>query len=256
MDYVQGVNRDQMMMFSLDQLVEGSSFVRIIDAYVDQLDLAQLGFSNVKLNAEGRPPYKPSDLLKLYLFGYYHRLRSGRALERACICNIEVLWLLKQVRPSYRTINLFRKSNAVSLQKMFSSFVSTLKKMSLVEGGTIAIDSFKIRAQNAKGKHFNERKVKWHLSYIENKEKEYLDALEQSEEEEKQVLNEKLEKKQKQREFYQKIEKKVAASESGQIYLTDPDAKMTKFRGNNIDVGYNVQACSDAQHNLLVGLDI
>jgi transposase len=149
MNYVEGCDRHQMMMMTWDQMVHEQSFARIIDAFADALDLSGLGFANAKLNPEGRPPFKPADLLKLYLYGYHQNIRSCRKLENACQVNIEVIWLMKGMQPHYKTIANFRKDNAKALRQVFRQFVAILKDWKLVSGKHIAVDSFKIRAQNS-----------------------------------------------------------------------------------------------------------
>ena len=144
--------------------------------FVDVLPMNELGFEDV-LNSEGRPPYRSSDLLKLYLYGYKNKLRSSRQLEHACKVNLEVIWLLKGLRPSARKIAYFRKENAKAFKMAFRYFVVLLKDWELIEGETIAIDSFKIRAQNALKNNFNQNKIDRHIDYIDNKILEYQQQL-------------------------------------------------------------------------------
>lgn len=246
-----------MMMISLDQMVDKESFARVIDAYVDGLvDVSALGFKNAQLNKEGRPPFHPNDMIKLFLFGYFLKVRSGRELEKACQSNIEMRWLLKGLVPVYRTINKFRKNNKEALGKLFREFVGWLSDNSLVEGKCIAIDSTKVRAQNAKQKTYNAKKIKEQTARSEAKIAEYERALEKSEnEEERDLLAEKIENKKQRRALLDRIKKKVDESESGQVSLTDPDARMVRMRGQSVEVGYNIQAASDSKHNLLVAVD-
>jgi len=169
MDHVEGQERDQMFVSSLNQLVESEAFVRIIDAFVDSLDLDSFGFNYVRLKSQGRPPYHPADLMKLYLYGYQHGIRSCRKLEHATKVNVEVMWLLRGRRPHYKTIANFRKDNSKAFRAVFRFFVSVLKDWDLVDGRDIAVDSFKIRAQNSLKNNYNEKKVNRHLDYIDQK---------------------------------------------------------------------------------------
>jgi len=173
MDHIQGIDRDQIQMLSLNQLVEKNSIARIIDAFVEMLDLSQFDFTYYKLNKEGRPPYHPSTMMKLYLYGYQNSIRSSRKLEKACKTNIEVMWLIHQQRPHYKTIANFRKDNSKAFKGVFRYFVALLKDWQLIEGKTIAIDSFKTRAQNSLKNNFNARKIKRHIDYIDAKIAEY-----------------------------------------------------------------------------------
>ncbi len=149
---------------------------KLTDLFVDILPLDDLGFNRV-LASEGRPPFHPSDLLKLYLYGYKNSIRSSRKLEQACFVNIEVIWLLKGLQTSARKIAYFRKNNASAFKKAFRFFVSLLKEWNFISGETIAIDSFKIRAQNALKNNFNQKKIDRHIDYIDNKIAEYQKAL-------------------------------------------------------------------------------
>jgi len=166
MNYIQGQNRNQIQMFSLEQLVSKDSFVRIIDEFIDSLDLSKFDFKNYNLNKQGRPPYYPSDLLKLYLFGYQSGIRSCRRLAKACKSNIEVIWLVKNIQPHYKTIANFRSENKAEFRKVFRLFVSILQDWGLIDCETIAIDSFKVRAQNSMQNNYNQVKINRHKKYI------------------------------------------------------------------------------------------
>ena len=249
MEHIQGQDRDQIRMISLNDMVAPESMVRIIDAFVDMLSMEDFGFSYFKLNKEGRPPYHPSILMKLYLYGYQNSIRSSRKLEKACKTNIEVMWLIYGQRPHYKTIANFRKDNSKAFKQVFRYFVGLLKDWKLIDGQTIAIDSFKTRAQNSLKNNFNERKVKRHLAYIDSKIAEYemkLDADFDQEIEDK-LANNKVKKKD-----YQKLQSRLKESGDGQISTTDPDSRAVVFQRNSVKVGYNVQAASDSKHKLLI----
>ena len=144
MNYIVGENRNQIQMIALEQLFAPDSRARVIDLFVDILPIDELGFKHVKLQSEGRPPYNPVTLLKLYLYGYKHSIRSSRKLEHSCKVNVELWWLLGGLIPSFRTIAYYSKNNAEAFRKVFRQFVLMLKDMGLIEGETIGIDSFKI----------------------------------------------------------------------------------------------------------------
>jgi len=136
-------------MFSLESAIASDAFVRVVDAFVDVIDLKSFGFAHVECEEEGRPPYPPSALLKLYLYGYRHGIRTTRKLEREAQTNFEAMWLLSGLRTKYKTISDFRKNHAKAFREVFRRFVCLLKEWDLIEGGTVAIDSFNIRGSNS-----------------------------------------------------------------------------------------------------------
>lgn len=256
MNHKQGSDRNQMFMFSLDSAIASDSFVRIVDAFVDTVDFKSFGFAHVECQEEGRPPYHPSVLLKLYLYGYHHGIRTTRKLERESQTNIECMWLLTGLRPKYKTIADFRKNHSKAFREVFRRFVCLLKEWDLIEGETIAIDSFKIRGNNSLKNNFNEKKLKRHLEYIDLQISEYermLDACDK--EEEKKELKKKLEERKQKQSKYEQVQKDLEASGEDQISLTDPDSRSVILHKNIINVGYNIQASSDAKHKLLIEYD-
>jgi transposase len=173
MQHKQEEDRNQMFMFSLESIIASDSFVRVVDAFVDAIDLKSFGFAHVECKEEGRPPYPPAALLKLYLYGYRHGIRTTRKLEREAHTNLEAMWLLSGLKPKYKTIADFRRVHSKAFREVFRRFVCLLKEWNLIEGETVAIDSFKIRANNSLKNNFNESKLKRHLDYIENQIREY-----------------------------------------------------------------------------------
>ncbi len=255
MDYIQGFDRDQLVMMDFESAVGPDSWARIVDIFVGILPMGELGFKDV-LNSEGRPPYRSGDMLKLYLYGYKNKLRSSRQLEHACKVNLEVIWLLKGLRPSARKIAYFRKQNPNAFKAAFRYFVVLLKDWELIEGETIAIDSFKIRAQNALKNNFNQKKIDRHIEYIDNKILEYQNQLnEQDGVFEPQEIQDKISCQKSKKAKYRSIEKQLQQSGERQISLTDPDAKSVVLHRNIINVGYNIQAGCDAKHKLFVNND-
>ena len=255
MDFIQGFDRNQLLMMDFESVVGQNSWARVVDLFVDILPMNELGFIDV-LRQEGRPPYRSADLLKLYLYGYKNQLRSSRKLEHAAQVNMEVIWLLKGLNPSARKIAYFRKNNAKAFKQAFRYFVCLLKDWELIEGKTIAIDSFKIRAQNALKNNFNQKKIDRHLAYIDSKIEEYQNVLDQQDDElmAKQV-EQKINYQQSKKETYKHIEKQLNDSGQSQISLTDPDARSVVLHRNIINVGYCVQAGCDEKHKLFVNND-
>ena len=255
MEFITGFNRDQLVMMDFESCVGQDSWARTVDMFVDILPMEELGFRDV-LNSEGRPPYHSTDMLRLYLYGYKNKLRSSRQMEHACKVNLEVIWLLKGLRPSARKIAYFRKDNAAAFKQAFRYFVVLLKEWELIEGTTIAIDSFKIRAQNAQKNNFNQKKIDRHITYIDDKIKAYQDQLDQGDGNvDGQEIETKIAYQKSKKDKYRNIEKRLQESGESQISLTDPDARSVILHRNIINVGYNVQAGCDAKHKLFVNND-
>jgi len=255
MDFINGFDRNQLLMMDFESIVNQDSWARVVDLFVEILPLKDLGFKDM-LRQEGRPPYRSSDLLKLYIYGYKNQLRTSRKLEQACKVNIEVIWLLKGLSPSARKIAYFRKNNAIAFKQAFRYFVCLLKEWELIEGKTIAIDSFKIRAQNALKNNFNQKKIDRHIEYIDNKIEEYQKELDKHDTELfKKKIEQKIAYQQSKKERYKHIEKQLNNSGQSQISLTDPDARSVVLHRNIVNVGYCIQAGCDNKHKLFVNND-
>jgi len=257
MDFIKGFDRNQLIMMDFEANVDHDSWARIVDWFVDALPMSELGFNDV-LQSEGRPPYKASDLLKLFMYGYKKDLRTSRKLEAACKVNIEVIWLLKGLQPSARKIAYFRKNNPKAFKQSFRYDVMMAKKMNLISGETIAIDSFKIRAQNSLKNNFNQNKIDRHLEYIDGKIAEYekqLDVDDDREDDHKEELEDKIKWQKEKKEYYKSIEKELQDSGETQISKTDPDAKSVILHRNIVNVGYNIQAGCDGKHKLFINND-
>jgi len=256
MDHMQGSDRNQMFIFCLESAIPNNSFVRVVDAFVDAIDLKSFGFSHVEHLEEGRPPYHPSILLKLYLYGYRYGIRTTRKLEREAQTNIEAMWLLSGLHPRYKTIADFRKNHSKAFREVFRRFVCLLKEWNLIEGETVAIDSFKIRGSNSLKNNFNDKKLKHHLAYIDAQIIEYealLDAADKLED--KNELLEKIQERKEKRDKYNQVKQDLEASGEEQISLTDPDSRAVILQRNIVNVGYNIQASSDSKHKFLVEYD-
>ena len=251
MQYIKGTDRTQAVLFpqSLDEIIEPDNEVRIVDLFVESIDLAQFSF-HVKSSTEGRPPYHPKHLLKLYVYGYLNSVRSSRALEKECKRNIELMWLLHQLVPDHNTISNFRKDNEKAIRKVFRHTVSIAKQFDLIGGRLIAGDSTKLRAQNSKKNNFNENKIIQHLQYIEKRLDEYNQALEQADEENKKIISEQIEKQNERKQKYLDLSRQLNESEETQVSTSDPDSRQMIIRNSITEVAYNVQTTVDAK-NLL-----
>ena len=249
----QEISRNQLTMIALEEMVSKDSYVRLVDAFVDALPLGELGFKHTTTASEGRPPYHPSTLLKLYMYGYRHGIRSSAKLHQACLINVELWWLLKGLKPSPRTILYFRAENAAAFKKAFQYFVLILKEWKLIDGETIAIDSFKIRAQNSLKNNFNQKKVDRHIEYIDGKIAEYEAQLNEAENIESIAdLQDKIAHKKEKRVNYKAVEKQLKETGESQISTIDADAKAVVLHRNIVNVGYNVQAGCDSKYKLFV----
>ncbi|MDP3058790.1 MAG: IS1182 family transposase [bacterium] len=245
-----------MFMLSFEGFVDKESFVRVADAFVDAIDMKSFGFTNAGYKEEGRPAFHPAALMKLYLYGYRHGIRSSRKLQREAQTNLEAMWLLKGLHPHYKTIANFRKDNSKAFREVFRKFVLLLRDWELIEGNTVAIDSFKIRASNSLKNNFNDKKLQRHIQYIDEQIEQYqaqLDACDRQEDKEK--LEQKLQEREQQKQQYQEIQQELEASGEQQISLTDADARAVVLHRNIVNVGYNVQAVSDEKHKLMVAFD-
>jgi transposase len=263
MQFIAGYNRNQTTFGTLDEQVEADNPVRLMDAFVDKIDLAKIGFSKVVHKHEGRPPYQPGTLLKLYLYGYLNKIRSSRKLERECCRNIELQWLLQHLRPNYHTIADFRKQHPASLQAMFRLYVQFLGDVGLLGKTTIGIDGSKFRAVNSKKNNYNQNKIDKHRQFIEDKTARYLQELDvldkqesYSKADELQVKKEKITQglaKLKERTIkYDTLQKQLDATYDRQVSTTDADSRSIIIVKNIVEVAYNVQNAVDDKHNLIV----
>lgn len=251
MKYIKGQNRSQTYLFpvSLDDAVDADNEVRLIDVFVDHLSLEEFGF-HVDHGENGRPAYHPSDLLKLFVYGYMNKLRSSRDLEKECKRNIEVMWLLRNLHPDHNTIANFRRDNPKAIKKVFRETVKIAEYFNLIGGTLIAGDSTKFWAQNSKKNNFNQKKIDRHLAYIENKLQEYNEALAKSDGDDRGEIEGEIEKQERRAAEYREIETQLKESGESQISTSDPDSRQLITRNNITEVGYNLQTTVDAKHNL------
>lgn len=256
MQHIQGISRNQLYLSSLEDKITPDNPVRFIDAFVGCIDLQKIGFTPVILKTEGRPSFNNQVFLKMYLYGYLNGIRSSRKLEKECIRNIEMQWLLEGICPNYHSVSDFRKDNPKALKQLFKLFVSFLKDVDLVAGETIAIDGTKSRAHNSKKANFNQKKIDKHLAYIEARTQEYLDELEKNDTKEnlEKITNiqQKIERLQQNKIKYEVLEEALKTSGEPQISTTDADSRALLVQGQVVEVSYNMQAAVDDKHNLVV----
>jgi transposase len=264
MDYVTGTDRGEALLFpeAFDDYLTPDNPVRFIDAFVEQLDVSRLGFKHAQLNDTGRPPYHPGDLLRLYLYGYLNRLRSSRQLERECVRNLELIWLLRKLRPDFKTIADFRKDNSQAIKAVGREFSLLCRKLELFGGELVAVDSTKIKAQNSKRRNYSPTKLQELLAELDHKLARYLQELDQSDAAEAQSepvgvseLKEKIAQLQARKTEYQELSVKLEESGQRQVSLTDPDSR-TMSMGHGSMVSYNVQAVVDAKHSLILDTEV
>jgi len=255
MEYLQGKDRTQLTLYStcLDDMVPQDNTVRLIDLFVNSLDMDNMGFES--LSIQGRPPYNPTDLLKLYIYGYMNRMRSSRQLEKECQRNLEVIWLLKNLKPDHNTIARFRKTNHKAIRKVFRYSVEIAKNFNLIGGELIAGDSTKLRAQNSKKNNYNKKKVQRHLEYIDKKLKEHNQALSQADGDKKEDIEKEIHHRKEQRKKYESIAQQLKedkSSENPQLSTSDPDSRHQIVRGTITEVCYTAQTTVDAKHKLFI----
>ena len=249
MKFIQGQNRTQINLFpvSLDQSIETGNEVRIIDLFVESLKLKDYGF-RIDFPENGRPAYHPSDLLKLFIYGYLNKLRSSRDLEKECGRNIEVMWLINCLRPDHNTISNFRRDNPKAIKKVFRVTVQIAKHFDLIGGKLVAGDSTKLRAQNSKKNNYNQAKIDRHVAYIDNKLEEYTRALAENDGDNKQMIIDEITKQQKRKEQYKEIEKELNETGEPQVSTSDSESRQIMVRNNITEVAYSVQTTVDEKN--------
>jgi transposase len=261
--FVEGMDRGQTTLFPecLEDWIDRDNPVRVIDAFVDKLDLSGLGFDGVAPEATGRPSYHPAVLLKLYIYGYLNRIQSSRRLEREALHNVEVMWLTGRLVPDHKTIADFRRDNGGAIKQVCVRFIELCRLMGLLRTASVAIDGSKFKAVNTRDKNFTRGKVERRRAQLEKSVARYLAQLDTADLQEpseeliaKTVhLKEKLAKLAGEMQRLAAMEKLMLASPDQQISLTDPDSRSmaTSGRGSGV-VGYNVQVAVDTKHHLIV----
>jgi transposase len=266
MGFVQGVHRDQLVMFPelLDDYIGDDNPVRFIGAFVDSLDLQELGFERAVPKKTGRPPYHPGDLLKLYVYGYLNRIRSSRRLESEARRNVEVMWLLRKLAPDFKTIADFRRDNGQAIRAVYGEFTVLCRGLGLYGGELVAIDGSKFKAVNSRDRNYTERKVARLKQRAEAKIERYLQELDENDAQETdsekptaEELQEKIEWLKGRRQVYNELQEEMDESGESQISLTDPDARSMRLgESRGTQVSYNVQISVDAKHKMIVDHEV
>jgi transposase len=264
MGYRAGVDREQQMLLpeTLDGYVSADNPVRFIDAFVAKLDMAELGFERAVPAKEGTPGFDPRDLLQLFIYGYLNKTRSSRRLERETHRNLEVIWLMRQLRPDHKTIAEFRRKHPKPLKEVGRKFVLFCRELDLFAAQLVFVDGAKLRAVNSKDRNFTVPKLKILLARIDAHIEEYLSALQaQDAAEEGQPgatdpqLQEKLKAFEERKQEYEGYLKQLQESGQSQLSLTDPESRLMKLHGDK-KVCFNAQIAVDAQHHLIVAADV
>ena len=258
--FIEGEDRNQSTLFPecLDDYIAEDNPVRVIDVFVDELDLAQLGFERIEPKVTGRPAYHPSMLLKLYIYAYLNRVQSSRRIEREAQRNVELMWLTERLSPDHKTISDFRKDNKKGVHGVCREFVVLCRRLNLFTRALVVIDGSKFKAVNNRDRNFTRAQMKRRLAQVEASLDRYFEQLDQSDREESSIadiktvnLEDKIATLKEEMARLSALEVQMQAAPDKQISLTDPDARAMKSRGNGI-VGYNVQTAVEAEHHLIV----
>jgi transposase len=248
----------------LDDYVTADNAVRVVDVFIDELDLAALGFAGVVPEVTGRPSYHPSTLLKIYLYGYLNQVQSSRRLEREAQRNIEVMWLTGKLAPDFKTIADFRRDNGEAIRAVCRQFVLLCRSIGLIGGATVAVDGSRFKAVNTRDKNYTPGAIRLRKDQVDASIARYLGMLDTADRQEDRVaelrvarLSERLEALRRQMRQLQAMEQAVADAPDHQVSLTDPDARAMATNGKGTGmVGYNVQTVVDAKHHLIIAHEV
>ena len=259
MAHITGEDRSQLLLLpdAVDDYVGPDNPVRFIDAFVDGLDLEAAGFHRVQPSDKGRPGYDPADLLKLYIYGYLNRIRSSRRLEVETHRNLELIWLLRQLKPDFKTIADFRRDNRGAFRAVFRQFVRLCRGLDLYGRELIAVDGTRIKAVNNRNRNFTRAKLKTHLQRIDERLDRYLDEMNKADADDAggrvdsvAHLQDKIASLRKKKEALERHRQTLDDTGEAQLSLTDPDSR-SMHSGTRVGVGYNVQIAVDTKHNLI-----
>lgn len=264
--FIQGEHRSQAILLPecLDDYITDINPVRVVDVFVDELNLGQLGFDGVNPAMTGRPSYHPSVLLKIYIYGYLNRIQSSRRLEREAQRNIELMWLTNRLAPDFKTIANFRLDNGKAIRQVCKQFIELCRRMHLFTEAVVAVDGSKFKAVNSRDKCFTQAKIKFRLKQVEAHINQYLKDLDQTDQHESHQptiktvrLTERLAELKEQMQALQTIETQSQTTPDKQVVLTDPDARfMATSKSGSGMVAYNVQTAVDTQHHLIVAHEV
>ena len=264
--FIEGQDRHQVTLLpeSLDEFIAEDNAVRVVDAFVDELDLAALGFAGTTPAATGRPSYSPAVLLKIYIYGYLNRVQSSRRLERECQRNVELMWLTGRLTPDFKTIADFRRDNGTGIRGVCRRFVELCSHMKLFSEAAVAVDGSKFKAVNSRDRNFTPAKVTARKKQIEESIERYLDVLDKADRHQPgeflaktDRIKDKVKTLREQMRRMNQTEKQLAQQAEPQISLTDPDSRsmMWQAKGTGV-VGYNVQVAVDTKHHLIVAHEV
>ena len=264
--FVEGEDRRQSLLLPdlLDDYVTEDNPVRVVDVFIEELDLGALGFEGVQPASTGRPAYHPSTLLKIYLYGYLNRVQSSRRLEREAQRNIELMWLTGRLAPDFKTIANFRRDNGPAIRAVCAQFVVLCRQLKLFTRAVVAIDGSKFKAVNNRDKNFTVAKVAKRIEQVDASIARYLAALDRADREDNDIaeakttrIKDKIAGLRRQMQALKEMQQKVQDAPDQQVSLTDPDARSmaTSGRGTGV-VGYNVQTAVDAEHHLIVAHEV
>ena len=262
MAHIEGVNRSQTLLLpeAVDDYVGADNPVRFIDAFVDEFDLEKAGFVRTMAKTTGRPGYHPGDLLKLYIYGYLNRVRSSRRLEAEAQRNLEVIWLLRQLRPDFKTIADFRRDNRTAFREVFREFVVLCRQLNLFGRELLAVDGTRLKAVNNKDRNFTQAKLKRELARSDERLARYLRELDETDQDDDggpgpggrsaDQLQDKIKAIRERRDRLEGYRAQLEKSGEDQLSLTDPDAR-AMHATSRVGVGYNIQIAVDVKHKLI-----
>jgi transposase len=264
--YVEGENRSQGTLFpeSLDDYLAEDNPVRVVDVFVDKLDLKQLGFEGAEPEATGRPGYHPATMLKIYIYGYMNRIQSSRRLERETQRNVELIWLIGRLSPDFKTIADFRKDNGKAIRRVCREFVVLCRSLNLFSEAIVAIDGSKFKAVNNRDKNFTDNKLAARMQQVEQSIARYLGDLDRADRDPIAVtearvehLKHKVETVRAQMQYLKQLGEQMKGAPDGHVSLTDPDARSMATSGHRSGVvGYNVQTAVEAKNHLIVAHEV
>ena len=240
------VYRNQVMITSIDEMIDENSVIRVIDAYVQSLDVKNLGY-HVYNNKTGRPAYDPKELIGLYLYSYMSKVMSSRMMEKQTYINLEIMWLLDGAHPDHSTIAAFRSKNSEALTNTFHDFTKTCMKLGLIGGKLLAVDGTKIHAYNNKKRNHSEKSLKKKIENIDEQIAEYFSELDKNDSQ-----NEKIQELESRKESYKEMLDELNNSHETQISVTDPDSRLMDNKKGGLDVAYNIQATVDSENGLVI----
>jgi len=264
--FIEGEDRQQTTLFPelLDDYISEDNSVRVIEVFVEELNLYKLGFSSAHPKITGRPAYHPATLLKLYIYGYLNKIQSSRRLERESQRNVELMWLTSRLAPDFKTIADFRKDNGEAIKSVCRQFVMICRRLNLFSDSLIAIDGSRFKAVNNRDRNYTKAKVKRRIEAINKSLDRYFSQLESFDRQDQQVprvktehINKQIDSLKRQMKEVQEIEAIIDDAPGQQVSLTDPDARaMSTNARSSGNVGYNVQTAVDTKHHIIVDHEV